>query len=104
MRQQIIHAASLAEALVSLRARGIRDLLVEGGAALASSFIQERLVDRLIIFRAPIMLGAGAVNAFAALPPVRVESAERWRLIETRRFDDDEMAVYAPPGGNAGAI
>src|SRR4051812_7157057 len=101
---KLVHAASLGEALVALRAAGTRDMLVEGGAALASSFIQERLVDRLIIFRAPIILGAGAVNAFAALAPAAVEQAERWRLIAAQRFDDDEMTVYAPPAGAEGAI
>ena len=100
----LVHAASLSEALVKLREEGIRDLLVEGGAALASSFMQEQLVDRLVIFRAPIILGAGAVNAFSALGPFDVEQAVRWRLVETKRFGDDEMTVYAPPEGNVGAI
>jgi diaminohydroxyphosphoribosylaminopyrimidine deaminase/5-amino-6-(5-phosphoribosylamino)uracil reductase len=100
----LVHAASLTDALANLRSAGIRDLLVEGGAALASSFIQEHLVDRLIIFRAPIILGAGAVNAFAALGAASVEGAQRWRLLDARRFGDDEMTVYAPPAGAEGAI
>ncbi len=100
----LVHAASLSEALLKLRAEGVRDLLVEGGAALASSFIQEQLVDRLIIFRAPIILGAGAVNAFAAMGPFGLEEAERWRLVESKRFGDDEMTIYSPPQGNVGAI
>jgi diaminohydroxyphosphoribosylaminopyrimidine deaminase/5-amino-6-(5-phosphoribosylamino)uracil reductase len=100
----LVHAATLADALVKLRTEGVRDVLVEGGAALATSFIQERLVDRLVIFRAPIILGAGAVNAFAALAPMGVEGAKRWRLVESRRFGDDEMTVYAPPAGDEGAI
>jgi diaminohydroxyphosphoribosylaminopyrimidine deaminase/5-amino-6-(5-phosphoribosylamino)uracil reductase len=92
-----VHAASLADALVALRVAGIRTLLVEGGAGLASSFLQEALVDRLIIFRAPLILGGGALNAFAGLPPVTLGEARRWRVIDARRFGDDEMTVYAPP-------
>jgi diaminohydroxyphosphoribosylaminopyrimidine deaminase/5-amino-6-(5-phosphoribosylamino)uracil reductase len=93
----LVHAASLADALVALRAAGIRTLLVEGGAVLASSFLQEALVDRLIIFRAPLILGGGALNAFAGLPSVTIGDARPWRVIDARRFGDDEMTVYAPP-------
>ena len=57
----------------------------------------EALVDRLIIFRAPLVLGGGALNAFGSVPPTRAEDALRWRLLGTRRFGDDEMSVYAPP-------
>jgi diaminohydroxyphosphoribosylaminopyrimidine deaminase/5-amino-6-(5-phosphoribosylamino)uracil reductase len=59
--------------------------------------VQEALVDRLVIFRAPLVLGGGALNAFGSLPPTRVQEAARGRLVEARRFEDDEMTVYAPP-------
>jgi diaminohydroxyphosphoribosylaminopyrimidine deaminase / 5-amino-6-(5-phosphoribosylamino)uracil reductase len=93
----LLHAATSRDALVALRERGVRTLLVEGGAALASAFLQEALVDRLIIFRAPLVLGSGALNAFGSLPPSRAGDAPRWRLLRTQRFEDDEMSVYAPP-------
>ena len=93
----LLHAATTRDALVALRERGIRSLLVEGGATLASAFLQEALVDRLIIFRAPLVLGGGALNAFGSMPPSRAGDAPRWRLLRTQRFEDDEMSVYAPP-------
>ena len=93
----LLHAATTRDALVALRERGVRSMLVEGGAALASAFLQEALVDRLIIFRAPLVLGSGALNAFGAMPPVRAGQAPRWRPIRSQRFEDDEMTVYAPP-------
>ncbi|MEP6991641.1 MAG: bifunctional diaminohydroxyphosphoribosylaminopyrimidine deaminase/5-amino-6-(5-phosphoribosylamino)uracil reductase RibD [bacterium] len=94
---ELVHAASIVDALVALRGAGIRSLLVEGGAALASSFLQDAVVDRLIIFRAPLILGAGALGAFSALPPTALADARRWRVVQARRFGDDEMTVYAPP-------
>jgi GTP cyclohydrolase II len=42
-----------------LRARGVHTLLVEGGGAVITSFLRERLVDRLIVGIAPTILGAG---------------------------------------------
>jgi diaminohydroxyphosphoribosylaminopyrimidine deaminase/5-amino-6-(5-phosphoribosylamino)uracil reductase len=93
---ELLHAASLAHALRALRARGVGNLLVEGGAGLASAVLQEALVDRLIIFRAPIVLGGGALNAFGGLPPSTIAAAPRWRVVDTRRLGDDEMTVYTP--------
>jgi len=98
-----VHAATLTSALSALRERGIRSLLVEGGAALATAFLQEALVDRLIIFRAPLILGAGALPAFGALPAERAEAAARWRVVHAERFGDDEMTIYAPPVRGGGS-
>ncbi|HET9013795.1 MAG TPA: bifunctional diaminohydroxyphosphoribosylaminopyrimidine deaminase/5-amino-6-(5-phosphoribosylamino)uracil reductase RibD [Gemmatimonadaceae bacterium] len=94
---ELLHAASLAHALRALRARGIRSVLAEGGAGLASALLQEAQVDRLIIFRAPILLGGGSLNAFGGMPPATIDEAPRWRILESRRFGDDEMTVYTPP-------
>jgi diaminohydroxyphosphoribosylaminopyrimidine deaminase/5-amino-6-(5-phosphoribosylamino)uracil reductase len=97
---ELLHAATLPQALRALRERGVRALLVEGGATLASSLLQEALVDRLIIFRAPLVLGtgAGALGAFSALTPPTVETAPRWSIVRRAQLDDDEMTVYAPAG------
>lgn len=91
----LIHAASVADALVQLRAEGIGSILVEGGAALATSLIEDELVDRLIIFRAPLILGKDALGAFAGLRSSTIGTAPRWRLVDARRFGDDEMTVYS---------
>src|SRR5436305_1357131 len=56
---------TLRDALAGLAADGVRSLLVEGGARLAGSLLEAGAVDRLVIFQAPIVLGAGALNAFA---------------------------------------
>jgi diaminohydroxyphosphoribosylaminopyrimidine deaminase/5-amino-6-(5-phosphoribosylamino)uracil reductase len=93
----LIEAATAREALTALRTHGVRSLLVEGGATLAAAFVRDALVDRLVIFRAPLVLGAGSLNAFGTAEPVRAADAQRWRLVESRRFEDDEMTVYAPP-------
>jgi diaminohydroxyphosphoribosylaminopyrimidine deaminase/5-amino-6-(5-phosphoribosylamino)uracil reductase len=95
---ELLHAASLPHALRALRGRGIGSLLVEGGAGLASAFLQDASVDRLIIFRAPLLLGGGALNAFGAMPSDTIDTAPRWHVLQSRRFGDDEMTVYAPPG------
>jgi diaminohydroxyphosphoribosylaminopyrimidine deaminase / 5-amino-6-(5-phosphoribosylamino)uracil reductase len=92
-----IQAATTRDALLALRERGVRSLLVEGGAKLAAALVEGALVDRLVIFRAPLVLGAGSLNAFGTASAVRAAEAPRWRLVESRRFGDDERTVYAPP-------
>lgn len=47
----------LHEALRELRRRGIRSLMVEGGANVITAFLRERLVDALVLTVAPTLVG-----------------------------------------------
>ena len=91
-------AEDLHDAVKKLYERGVKSLLVEGGAGLAASFLGASLVDRLVIFRAPIILGNGALNAFAGVAAQDVESAPRFHLLETRPVGDDVVSIYSVPG------
>lgn len=68
-------------ALATLRALGVRSLLVEGGARVITSFFGEKLADRLVVGIAPTIIGAG-IDAVGDLGVARV--AESIRL--TNRF------------------
>jgi diaminohydroxyphosphoribosylaminopyrimidine deaminase / 5-amino-6-(5-phosphoribosylamino)uracil reductase len=72
----------------------VNDLLVEGGAETAASFLHGDLVDRLLIYRAPILIGAGK----AALGPIGLEALAgahgRWARIDTRQLGSDTLEVY----------
>lgn len=92
---EVLGASSLIQGLRLLRARGINALLCEGGAGLTGALLAHGLVDRLVIFRAPLLLGAGSLPAFGSAPSSALPDAPRWRIVETRMFGDDEMTVYA---------
>lgn len=49
----------LRDLLAALRERGVRSVMVEGGATLITSFLRERLADRLAVCVAPKLLGRG---------------------------------------------
>ena len=92
----VVSATDLGDGLRRLRADfGVRSLLVEGGAGLASALWGADLVDRLITFRAPVVLGRGAVAAFADAPAVRAGEARRLPVVSERRFGDDVMTIFA---------
>jgi diaminohydroxyphosphoribosylaminopyrimidine deaminase/5-amino-6-(5-phosphoribosylamino)uracil reductase len=85
-------------ALRHLGTRGVRHLLVEGGAVLGSSLLEAGLVHHLVIIQAPVILGAGALSAFATFPSQRVALAPRLRVVERKALGADLMTVYAVSG------
>lgn len=52
---------ALPELLNDLGELGVATLLVEGGAAIAASFLREGLADRLALFEAPVKIGADGI-------------------------------------------
>ena len=92
---EVLAATALPAALRALRARGVHSLLVEGGAGIAGALLGHGLVDRLVIFQAPVLLGAGARPAFGTAPAARAAEAPRLRVVERRAVGDDLLTVYA---------
>lgn len=70
----------LAAALRALRRRGIWSVMVEGGGEVLGSFLRSGLFDRLVLFRAPLLLGGrGSRPAFGGADPKRISDALRLR-------------------------
>lgn len=73
---------------------GVDRLMVEGGAQTASAFLAGDLVDRLLLYRAPILIGEGR----AALGEIGLASLAdahgRWRLRDSRMLGSDRLEVY----------
>ena len=88
--------------LAALAERGLRRILVEGGADTVSGFLTAGCLDRLHIIVAPIILGSG--RASFVLPPVeRADQALRapmrtFRLDDEILFDCDLSAQRLPVG------
>ncbi len=68
-------------------------LLVEGGGRLAGALLVADLVDRLLLFRAPILLGEG--RGIEGLHLATLPSTHgRWRLLGTRAIGPDRVEEY----------
>lgn len=69
-------------------------LIVEGGAKTASAFLRAGLVDRLMLYRAPVLIG----NGRAALGNIGLETLSdahgRWQLTDSRALGKDRLEVY----------
>ena len=73
----------------------VRYLFIEGGAATATSFLRADLVDRLLIYRAPILIGGG-LPGIGDIGLAALASAHgRWSLTESRQLGSDRLEVYA---------
>lgn len=81
--------------LAELRARGVHRLFVEGGPALASSFLAAGLVDELLIYVAPALLG-GPRLAIGDLGVPDMAGIRRLDLSTVERLGDDLLLVAAP--------
>jgi diaminohydroxyphosphoribosylaminopyrimidine deaminase/5-amino-6-(5-phosphoribosylamino)uracil reductase len=92
---ELIEASSLHQGLQRLRQKGIQSLLVEGGATLASAMLSEGLVHRLVIFQAPVSLGAGALHAFDGATPAVLQALEQYPILDRRSLGPDVMTTYA---------
>ena len=66
----------------------------EGGAEVASSLVSGDLVDEVVIFRAPVVVGPDGVRALGGMALSAIERSPRYRLVETAIVGEDTMRRY----------
>lgn len=62
-----LRSGAIADELAALAAEGVQSLLLEGGPTLATSFLRAGVVDRVLVFVAPVLSGSGP-HLVAELP------------------------------------
>jgi diaminohydroxyphosphoribosylaminopyrimidine deaminase / 5-amino-6-(5-phosphoribosylamino)uracil reductase len=82
------------EALRALAARGLLDVLLESGGALAASFWEAGLVDRAVFFVAPTVLGGS--DAPSPVDGAGLPRSVRLTGVRTRRYGED-IAIFGSP-------
>ena len=72
----------------------LRYVLIEGGAGAAAAFLRADLVDRLLIYRAPIIIGGGQPGVGDIGLTELADAHGRWRLADSRELGSDRLEVY----------
>ena len=76
------------------RLHEVNDLLVEGGSATATAFLSADLVDRILIYRAPIIVGEGKSSfGYVGLDAI-ADAHGQWEPSDSRRLGVDRLEVY----------
>jgi len=89
-------ALDLDAVLRLLAARGVNEVQVEAGATLAGAFLRARLVDELLLYIAPVLLGERARPLFDGLDIGQMAERLQLRIVETVRIGDDLRVLLQP--------
>ena len=76
--------------------RGIASVLVEGGAVLTAALLRQRLIDKMVFFVAPKIIGGDGVSAFGPCGITTMEQAFSLRDLTSRQVGDDLMLEAYP--------
>jgi len=87
----------LAELLAELAQRQINEVQVEAGARLCGSLLAAGLVDEILIYQAPLLLGDGGPGPFAMGPLESMAERTHLKVLETTHFGDD-LRIRLIPG------
>jgi diaminohydroxyphosphoribosylaminopyrimidine deaminase / 5-amino-6-(5-phosphoribosylamino)uracil reductase len=66
-----LRSGPIDDELQALAAEGVQSLLLEGGPTLAAAFLAADLVDKILLFTAPMLAGTGPAALPASLPSPR---------------------------------
>jgi diaminohydroxyphosphoribosylaminopyrimidine deaminase / 5-amino-6-(5-phosphoribosylamino)uracil reductase len=90
--------------LTLLRDRGVCAVMLEGGPTLSGSFVSADLVDKVVAYFAPILIGGGGHSALAGPGAASIDDAWRFRLDEVTRIGTDSRVVARHPGRLEGLL
>ncbi|WP_146906974.1 bifunctional diaminohydroxyphosphoribosylaminopyrimidine deaminase/5-amino-6-(5-phosphoribosylamino)uracil reductase RibD [Arenimonas daejeonensis] len=82
--------------LSQLGQRGVNELQVEAGATLSGALLKAGLIDELLLYIAPVLLGDKGRPLFAGIDPATMSERLGLRLVETRQVGPDLRLLLAP--------
>lgn len=86
---------SLKKVLKELAKREITSVLVEGGGQVSASLLKEKLVDRLLVFYGPMVLGSDSLPSVGPLGLMGLRHAPRFKTTRVRKIGDDILIEAA---------
>lgn len=86
----------LKDFIYKLGEMGIVSIMVEGGGYLATSLLNERLVDRIFLFISPKIIGADGIEWFQTESPPLIKDILKLKKVTYRRFENDILIKGEP--------
>lgn len=96
---EVMPPLSLKEMLEELGKRGVLQALVEGGSHLHTSFVQEGLANRFILYMGNCLLGPKGMPLLSGMEVSSIGEAPRWTLDGVQRFENDVRLDYRKESG-----
>jgi len=93
------YGLDMAALLAALREREVVSVLLEGGPTLAGSFLAAGLVDRVVAYVAPVLIGGGGLPALAGPGVASIDAALRLRIDDVTMIGPDVCLVARPLTG-----
>ena len=90
------HGVDLTQLLEDLAAREINEVHVEAGATLCAGLIKEQLVDELLLYIAPHLLGSDARGLFALTGLTDMAERTEFEFAEVQRAGGDLRVLLRP--------
>ncbi|KRA17776.1 bifunctional diaminohydroxyphosphoribosylaminopyrimidine deaminase/5-amino-6-(5-phosphoribosylamino)uracil reductase RibD [Lysobacter sp. Root604] len=79
-----------------LAERGVNEIQLEAGATLAGAFLAAGLVDEVLLYVAPVLLGQNARPLFDGLEIEAMAQKLRLHIVESRRIGEDVRLLLRP--------
>jgi diaminohydroxyphosphoribosylaminopyrimidine deaminase/5-amino-6-(5-phosphoribosylamino)uracil reductase len=90
---KVIASKDLEVIAAELLATGVNHILLESGPTLASAMLHACMLDELMIYQGPSLLGAGK-NFVADLGALTLDHAMKMPRVSTETFGDDVKSIY----------
>ena len=85
--------------LALLAERGVNEVQLESGATLAGAFLADGLVDEVLLYVAPVLLGERSRPLFDGLHIDAMDARMRLRVVESRNIGEDLRILLRPVAG-----
>ncbi len=92
---EIVNSSSIEHLLNYCATNEMNHVLVEAGHTLAASFLRANLVNEIVIYMAPKLMGNNAMGLFD-LNVLQMDDCPTLQLQNIRQFDDDIRLIYHP--------
>ena len=86
---------SMGQAMSILGERGVTRLLVEGGPTVSGSVVRSGLVDRVVWFRSPTLLGGDGISVTVPLGTEALADAITFRRVGVEAVGEDMLEIFA---------